>query len=785
MSSARMTIDGLWRCLCPSVDGPTLSRAISAPYRSQLIANGAARRSICARSRPATTRPFSTSACLSTLRQDGVQPEEDAFGVLSDVVVGRQDGARQTGPSETRQRDENPFSNTTDEADDPRDSPASATDNEIRVEAKQPERSPVSTIPEPESRQRRGSSPATVASLVRAHQLEDDLRAATAEDIYDALRILRDRPKSKDRNTTAALVKHLLASGTAPNTLMYETLLMAHASPDGSADTVRALLREMQVKMLPWSSTAYHAALRALAIHPDYLVRNTVIKDMKERWIEITPEGHQSIAIGLLRDEQYELALEKLDEMMRNGVPVEPWVYDIFIYVFGRLDFLDDALRLARHRLDSGSEVPVNIWYFLLDVCSKGQNLEATTYVWNRAVKQGIVNPSDGVALNALNAAAVYGDTELCTQIIEYLASRGTRLSRHHYEALIDAYATQGNIEKVLEVYCIMHVAGVEVTHSSAGSLSFTLNRDPSLIDKAIQVMSGLKEKHDVPVTIFNALLNEIVKAQAESPDDAFAKALDLYRRVREFVPAGPDWHTFRNLLWKCTRPELAQFFVGEMFAFNIKPNLAIMKHVYRIHVEFQGPSHRAKEYFFKLAPHFNGSLAQGLRKAEAMDLSVKLIRRLIGERDPEAWRILEICQRNGLGQDRIDALRAEVETGRVGGVAAMTSRSETNVEESESRGRNILEANLALGLPLPLYPLVPDHKQSQHEANHAGTDGDETVDAETLRDNGREHAKEESVRVDDVEGADLCDEEDEAGDHEAPHPACMQYLDEEIGTHA
>lgn len=412
---------------------------------------------------------------------------------------------------------------------------------------------------------------------------------------------------------------------------------------------------------------------------------------MKDRWIEITPEGHHSIAMGLLRDEQYELALEKLDEMIRNEVPVEPWAYDIFIYVFGRLDFLDDALRLARHRLDSGLEVPVNIWYFLLDVCSKGQNLEATSYVWNRAVKQGIVNPSDGVALNALNAAAVYGDTELCTQIIEYLASRGTRLNRHHYEALIDAYATQGNIEKVLEVYCIMHAAGVEVTHSSAGSLSYTLNRDPSLIAKGVEVMTGLKEKHQVPITIFNAMLNEIVKARTESPDDAFASALDLYRRIREFVPAGPNRDTFRNLLWKCTRPELAQFFVGEMFAFNVRPNLAITKHMYRVHVEFRGPSRRAKEYFFKLAPHFRGDLAQGLRKAEVMDLSVKLVRRLIAERDPEAWRVLEICQRNGLERDRIDALRAEVEAGKVGSVDA-TSRSETNTEESGSRGGERLQ---------------------------------------------------------------------------------------------
>lgn len=394
---------------------------------------------------------------------------------------------------------------------------------------------------------------------------------------------------------------------------------------------------------------------------------------MKERWLEISPEGHQHIAIGLLRDEQYELALEKLHEMYEKGIQIEGWVYDVFTYVFGKLEFLDDALRIVRHRLDSGHEISVNVWYFLLDVCSKGQNIAATRFIWNRAVQQGIVNPSDGTALNILNMAAVHGDTEFCTPVIEYLASRGTRLNRYHYEALIDAHAVQGNVEKALEVYCIMQAAGVEVTRSSTGSLAFALARDPSLIDQAIQAMSGLQGKHNVPITVFNCVLNEIIKSNVEEPDDMFAKALGLYRRIREFVPDGPDSDTFRNLVWKCRRPELAQFFAGEMIHFGIKPHLVVTKHMYRINVEFHGPSHRAKDYFFKIAPHLtDGSdLSKGQRKAEVMDLSLKLIKRLIGERDPEAWRILEICKKNGLDEETINALRAEVEAGTIAGERA------------------------------------------------------------------------------------------------------------------
>lgn len=389
---------------------------------------------------------------------------------------------------------------------------------------------------------------------------------------------------------------------------------------------------------------------------------------MEERWVEILPKGHRYIALGLLRDEQYELALEKLDEMIRNGWGVDPWVFEIFIYVFGKLEFLDDAVRIARHMVDRGLEVSVNVWQFLLDMGSKGQNHEATSYIWNRAVKQELVNPSDGTALNILNMCAAYGDTELATQVIQYLAARGTRLGRPHYEALADAYSVQGKVGRAIEVYCIMAEAGADVTHSSAGSFCQAFTRDPSLLDKAVQAMSELKQKYELPIGIFNAVLNEMARANTHPDDDAgYEQALALYRRVREFVLAGPNLETFKNMLWRCSRPDVAQFLVGEMVAFNIGQTLVIRELLFRVHVEHDGPTHRAKGYFFKIAPHLQAKYKPKSWKWEnIMDLTVKLVRRLIKERDPEAWRILDICKENGLEEERIRGLREDVENGTI-----------------------------------------------------------------------------------------------------------------------
>lgn len=388
---------------------------------------------------------------------------------------------------------------------------------------------------------------------------------------------------------------------------------------------------------------------------------------MKERWIEIEPRGHRYILLGLLRDEQYELALEKLEEMTRTGIPIDSWVFQVFIYVFGKLGFTDDALRIVRHRLDNAADVPVNIWYYVLDICSKSQNHEATSYIWNRAVESGMVNPSDGIALNVLNMAAAYGDTELATRVIQYLASRGTRLSRPHYEALADAYNAQGNMERAIEVFCIMHGAGADVNPSTTGSLSQALRHNPALIDEAVQAMAQAEEKYTVPIGVFNAVLNEMVKSDAPTPEEAFDKALGLYRRIREFAQANPNMETFRNLLWKCTRPDAAQFLAAEMVHFKIRQTLGVMELMLKIHVEHHGPTHRIKGYFYNIAPHLRRNYPQGSRKWRAMmSLSVTIVKRLVAERDPEAWRILQICRRIGLDKPTIMTLRSEVEAGNV-----------------------------------------------------------------------------------------------------------------------
>lgn len=252
MSGARITIDGLWRCLCPSID-VTVSRCITTARRP-----------------PHPLQVASSPRCFHTtdhLRGSGEKPKEDPFASLFDSVDERGASKRQSAPDWLKQ-------------DEPKEQfLESATKNptdEVKLHTvNQPE---ATSEPTGEKKPAGHSNNASTSQdgptdmiqrLIWGKRLAEDIPRATTEQIYETLRKLRTSGKPKYRRSTAALVRHLLASGEAPDTFIYETLLLAHAATDGSADAVKELLREMRHKKLPWSSTAYHAALQVLTAQPE------------------------------------------------------------------------------------------------------------------------------------------------------------------------------------------------------------------------------------------------------------------------------------------------------------------------------------------------------------------------------------------------------------------------------------------------------------------------------------------------------------------------------------
>ena len=108
------------------------------------------------------------------------------------------------------------------------------------------------------------------------------------------------------------------------------------------------------------------------AVHPDYVLRSTVLRDMANRWYALDTEQLVTVALGLLRDGQYEAALEKLEEISQSPPHAHPWLHHIFLYIFGELGFHDESLKIVQHLVKNyGPDQGLSLWHFLLDVWSR------------------------------------------------------------------------------------------------------------------------------------------------------------------------------------------------------------------------------------------------------------------------------------------------------------------------------------------------------------------------------------------------------------------------------
>jgi len=328
MLVTRIAIDGLWRCLCPSIDAIAVSQ-LSLPVRG------------------ASVRP-----CLRTTQLVVSQPSRSCVSRSVHSKI------------EIKLEERNNATKTT-------------------IDNITPSRTPSANL--------KPSSPYGSLDEVPITELHDTLRnIGTKNGAYKSI---------------ADLVEYIITSrGEKPSLLLYDALVRANADAShGSAKAIATLLQEVKDEKIVPDSNLYHSALQvrswlstssvsrilaancklqALAIHPDYLLRTEVLREMKNRWYTLTTDGWHYLIVGLLRDRQYEIALDKLEQMQQEGIRVHPWLYDIFIYLFCEAEELDEALKILQYRVDQGDlDISANVWYYMLDACSTNYHVSVISGV--------------------------------------------------------------------------------------------------------------------------------------------------------------------------------------------------------------------------------------------------------------------------------------------------------------------------------------------------------------------------------------------------------------------
>lgn len=385
---------------------------------------------------------------------------------------------------------------------------------------------------------------------------EEMRRASTAGDyprVREALRIL-----IQDR-------------GEKPNQRHYQALILANTSPEhGSAAEIVRILQEMEEEGITLDSASYHAILRALAIHPDHILRKQILEELRQRWFSLSSEGWHDVISGLVRDKQVELAIETLQSVQHEGIAIAPWLYDMVIYNLCDAGEYDQALSILRFRVDSGEQlISGTVWCYFLDLASSALHYPATLYAWRKRVETNYLNPPSGMCLNVLNTAARHSDCHLATDVIRVLCNRSQTLQLYHYEALIES-CLPSNLRMAFTLLTLMTSNGTSPTNFSTRALFLHLRQAAHLPQKALSILHELREQNrPIPVEAVNVVIESYID------HGRFDAALETYKTLRALCQSGPSTSTFNTLLRGCRgRRSIAMFLASEMVALNISPDV-------------------------------------------------------------------------------------------------------------------------------------------------------------------------------------------------------------------
>ena len=180
---------------------------------------------------------------------------------------------------------------------------------------------------------------------------------------------------------------------------------------------------------------------KVLAIHPDYLLRQEVIEALRARWLSLSPAGWHHVIAGLLRENQLELALDRLDQMERKGILLEQWLHSLLVYKLCDANEFSEALRLIRSRPNKAKSISSAMWLYLLRAAIRKSHFETVEYVWKNSVDLGYQELSVADCRDVLGFAAQHGDAILAEAIFRHLSTLQAHLTAYEYEKLVQVYA--------------------------------------------------------------------------------------------------------------------------------------------------------------------------------------------------------------------------------------------------------------------------------------------------------------------------------------------------------
>lgn len=394
--------------------------------------------------------------------------------------------------------------------------------------------------------------------------------------------------------------------------------------------------------------------MQLLVNHPNFVLRQEVLDEIQDRGFLLSDEGKYNVALGLLRETQYELAVDKFQEMIREKVEIPLWVFDIFIFELGKQGFLEEAIDLMGQRPpppDDPPSIPADdLWYFLLDRSSQDLRYEDTKLLWSLTVERNTLTPSDGMLTNILNTAARHGDAVLATQAIQLLSDRLRKLSLHHYEALIDCYVHAGDAPNAVNVLFIMSAAGVPPVTASTRTLYLLLKASPELLEPAVAVLSSPENHGTVPVPALDLVLE--ILCQRGDVEEAVQVYCDLSSHL---LSPGPSARTFELLLERSTTPENTEYLLAEARFYGVSPAGVYDRLVAKAAAAGEMERCMGLLAWMEALPRVRGYVQQPWLSRRTL---LVVLKKLFEKLDPRAWDLVEEAEKRGMNvKDEVEGM--------------------------------------------------------------------------------------------------------------------------------
>ncbi|KKZ66296.1 hypothetical protein EMCG_07960 [[Emmonsia] crescens] len=429
--------------------------------------------------------------------------------------------------------------------------------------------------------------------------LDETIRSQGDEEIEKRLReTVKRAPNYK---STMKLIRELIRRrGFQPQTWHYTVLIAANADAlMGCPKHVRSLLKEMHENNIPIDSATLHAALKVLAVHPDYILRQKILHTLRDRWLTISPEGWHNIVTGLIREGQFEMALDHISRMQAQNIPIEPWLYSLLIYNLCAVEDFDMILELMLKWINNGNELSPNLWFHILVAASESFHEKCVSFVWKKRVQSGLINPPYGVCSNILIMTSRTGNTSLASKVFRVLREREGIFLLEDYNCLVDTYLAAGNLSLALRVLCTAQTATFTLDETATRSI-FTYCIEKNIPPRTVwQKLTNMKtkERRNVPLVAVNAVIEMAVHHKS------MTVALEFYRELADVFKHRPSATTFNHLIRGCRvtgAHEMANFFVQEMILLDVFPDRMTYEYLVLLCVD-AGRFREAHRYFVEM----------------------------------------------------------------------------------------------------------------------------------------------------------------------------------------